>query len=226
MGATLVDFNFTTQAGDQASQAPSTVALGLTASELARGAGMRNNANLYYTQNGFSTRTPAGSTTTSNDTLGEAVTQNVFATFNITVGAGQELNLTSLDFGWATQHASSRTFSLLVAFNDAAFTTANEVSTPVTITTDNLATAPAIRSFDLTGVSSLQNISAGTKIEFRLYLYTEHDEYPNDALSSGGSAPGLDLVGTVSAIPEPSTFAMLLGGLGTLALLRRRRRLD
>jgi hypothetical protein len=83
------------------------------------------------------------------------------------------------------------------------------------------ATGNTQAAIDLSAIPSLQNVAAGTPVTFRVvtwgatntggtwYLNDPLDTTPNDFIING------------TVIPEPSSA--LLGGLGLLALLRRRR---
>ncbi len=72
-------------------------------------------------------------------------------------------------------------------------------------------------AFDFSGVSALQNVTPDTDVTLRYYATGQ--------TSTGGwgfGSAGLDLNGTISAIPEPGVLALL--SIGALAILRFARR--
>ena len=74
--------------------------------------------------------------------------------------------------------------------------------------------APALQTIDLSSFASYHNLSA---VDFRFYVYT-----PNPL---GNSVDFRNVTVTEStAVPEPSTYALVSLGLGGLALIRRRQK--
>lgn len=155
----------------------------------------------------------------NGDTLAEAITNEAFATFTLTNSTGQTVDLTNLTFDvffdpLSTNSNYFATRTIFAMADLSGFTSGDELGsvtyadglgptvtdTPDTITVD---------------LSSLSNLAAGNDVEFRLYFVDDSDH--NDQIYR---VDNLTVNGTV--IPEPS--AVLLGGLGLLALLRRRRR--
>jgi hypothetical protein len=80
-----------------------------------------------------------------------------------------------------------------------------------------------ISTIDLTTVSQLQNIPAGSTVTFRLYAWRDASiatGVDSDTVALG-TTNGPAIGGTVSLVPEPAMLG--LTGLGALAMLRRRR---
>jgi len=82
---------------------------------------------------------------------------------------------------------------------------------------------PSSFSYDLTGVSALQNLTATNEITFRFFASGQTTTGGWGFSNTEAQAEGLVLTGT---IPEPSTYALLaLAGAGLAGhMIRRRRR--
>ncbi|MBC8010708.1 MAG: PEP-CTERM sorting domain-containing protein [Burkholderiales bacterium] len=168
--------------------------------------------------------TPAGTT------FAQALTNGSYLMFSITPQAGYTVSLDSITFQAASgsnNATSDRAFYLVAETAPANFTTGSTV-----LSTDRTAfgggtmpiqaatatnTVPKDYNVSLTGVSTMQSFGASTTQYFRLYLQT-----PSSAQAI--TFDDIVLNGTVSAIPEPSSFAALagLGALGCVAFRRRR----
>jgi hypothetical protein len=153
-----------------------------------------------------------------------AVTAGNYFTFSITPDAGHQLDLTSITFQVASgssNTSSNRAFYLVTESNPANFSSSSTVlstdRTPggggtIPVQADPVTnTVPKDYSVDLssfTGITTTQY--------FRFYLQA----------SIGQSLTFDDIIvnGTVSAIPEPSSFAALAGLAGLGLAARRRRR--
>lgn len=72
---------------------------------------------------------------------------------------------------------------------------------------------------DLSGVTALQGITTG--VSFRLLGWNDTGNLGSGGTGAVGTSSGDNLVFTGTVVPEPTTA--LLGGLGMLVLLRRRR---
>jgi hypothetical protein len=140
--------------------------------------------------------------------LTQAKSLNTYLQFTVTPDAGFTMNLLALsfqaDYGW-----SGARFAVLTSLD--GFTSAIDDE------------AVALQQLTLTGYSinlsgpTYQNLTA--PVTFRIYDY--------NPATSGGVGPDIGfsnllLTGTVNAVPEPTTLAML--GIGGLAMLGLRRR--
>jgi hypothetical protein len=110
----------------------------------------------------------------SNNTLESqqppAITADDYITFNVTVPAGQVMSLNSLDYKWATQNAYRQSFGI---YSDkTGFTYANILDglhQSGSSGTSGSMTAFTSRSIDLSGITSLQDLT-NTSVEFRYYI--------------------------------------------------------
>lgn len=132
-----------------------------------------------------------------------AITNQDYLSFNIDATSGFQFTVTGIDFENRGNNGSND-FSAAVrssvdsfASNLATFTIEQD-----TLKTDNL---------------SISGVTDQTSVEFRIYVW-------------GASAAGddfqfrdLDIAGTTSVIPEPSTAGLLCAAMGLVLLVRRRR---
>lgn len=79
-------------------------------------------------------------------------------------------------------------------------------------------------SFDFSGVSALQNVAAGTDVTLRYYASGQTSTGGWGFFSTGGTAPALQVNGSLAVVPEPSVFALFaIGGLAAARFARRRK---
>lgn len=79
-------------------------------------------------------------------------------------------------------------------------------------------------TFDFSGVSALQSVGSTTSITLRYYASGQTNTGGWGFISSANDAYGLQLNGTVTAIPEPSTYAAIFGALALAGVVVHRRR--
>ena len=218
-------------------------AYGASATSAATGAAYSSDANLTVTSlvnqsgvfttgsdnyNGGTDRVSIWTTSTGSSTsYANAFSAGSYVTFQITANAGYDLTLSSITFqvAAATTGPSDRAFYLVADTNPANFSASSTV-----LSTDRTAagsgtipyqaatstnTVPQDYTVDL---SSIGGIAAGQTIYFRFYLQTP-------TASQGIAFDDIVVNGTVtaSAVPEPSSCALLAGGtLLGFVLLRRR----
>jgi hypothetical protein len=160
--------------------------------------------------------------TTASDLAG-AITAAEYVTVTITPDSGYQLNLTSLtvDLGYSLA-AASVPLGVGVNLGGSVFSSVDGFTAPSVLATQTFTAAdtslePGATLFqnvniDLSG-PAYQGLSG--PLEFRIYLYDNE----NTQTQPIHRVDNFVLNGTV--VPEPS--AALLGGIGLLALLRRRR---
>lgn len=167
---------------------------------------------------GLSTSSSAdtfGGSNFDTTSLSAAITNADYISFTITPTSGYALSISSISFNSGVSTATTN-FNVSLLSSATGLTAAHTLHTYSFSSTN----APA-QSITLTGSPALQNHTGA--IEFRLYGWRD----------TGGTSTfrirnlsGSDLVinGTVSAIPEPSTYAALAGLLALGGVLWQRRR--
>jgi hypothetical protein len=159
--------------------------------------------------------------------LSGAETQGTYITFTVTPQAGATVNLTNIDFSSASFNSDFYNTPNQVNGNLSSGYTASLLSSADNFTAD-LGDMPFNATTSGTNISlgsSYSNITTPT--EFRLYFYGTPDgneaEYVYLTLTDG-SAINVDGTVTAAAAPEPSTWAMMLGGVGFLAFYGYRKK--
>ena len=156
----------------------------------------------------------SNSTTT---TAADAFTANDYFKFTLTPNATFLVNLTDLFFDYAGTGTSGTPAVANIASFFVRSSAANNFTTDVgtTVSSGQLTGTNFQRqTISLTG-ANFQNLTG--LIEFRIYVF--------NSINAGTSVARLDnitLNGDIAPIPEPGSLA-LVGSLGVLALLRRRR---
>jgi hypothetical protein len=157
-----------------------------------------------------------GATHFSNTFTGGINTEDYFE-FTLTAVAGMTLELTSLDFGVNRNSTGPRQFEWRSsvdhfgsAISDYTTLAGNLTEEGGVLTLADVATGFSGISLDITG----DEFTGHDEITFRLYGYN------SEATTGTGGLSG-SLSFTAQAVPEPS--AALLGAIGALGLLRRRR---
>jgi hypothetical protein len=132
----------------------------------------------------------------------------------ITAIANPTISLSSFDMRFAGTATFSQgagvTMAWAYSFDGGAFTLLD------TFNRINNGTS----SFDLSGISALQNISGVDAITFRFYASGQTTTGGWGFINTSTQDPGLILNGTV--VPEPSTYALLILSAGALAFYRLR----
>lgn len=202
-GAVLLEFDFSGATNTAASNTQSSTlnATGVVSSSMTRGAGIgNNNAGNSFRGTGF-----------SND--GIALTNTDFFQFTVAAATNYTLSIESISAnlnGTGTFSASPGvTMAYAYSLDGTSFTLMDEFS--------RIGSGTATYTLSTTEATALTDVDSVT---FRFFAsgQTTTGGWGLQSAASPGTI-GLSVEGT--AIPEPTTA--LLGGLGMLALLRRRR---
>lgn len=158
--------------------------------------------------------------------LASALTANDYMSFTITPDEGFKFSVDSISL--LGSRGGQTNVSVALFSSVGGFTAVNQLGMTQLITSTTIG-SPTTISFASLGLTDLTSST-----EFRLYFWgtTNPDaSTPSNAVgvrlgdSDTSSAIGLAVTGSVSPIPEPSSFAALagLGALGMVASRRRRR---
>ena len=147
--------------------------------------------------------------------LASAITGDQYLSFTLTPTTGYAVSFTSLSLlsgvSTATTSFHGEVLSSATGFNSGASLHSYSFSS----------TSAPLQSITLSGVSALQNVTG--PVEFRIYGWRDTGGTSTFRLRS---LTGNDLVlnGTVSAVPEPTTYAAILGALTLAGVVMHRRR--
>lgn len=210
---TLVEYSFASSA-----TAATTTGANVTPSSFGKGAGITTSMSGLLSN---TTGNPAKSLVITGDQIDEAAsaTSTDYLTFTVTAGGAYKLNLSALSFDYAYTFTNTGTTTANVATYNVRSSVDNYVTSIATFTTNAQSTganptwSPASIGLSAAAYQDLSSIT------FRIIL-------ADDGSTSATSFFRFDSVllsGAVTAIPEPSTYA-LLAGAGGLALAGFRRR--
>jgi len=146
-----------------------------------------------------------------------AIANNTYFSFIVTPDVGQTMDLNSLafDFGATNSSASNWQSRYSVRSSLDGFTSTLSFGENLV----NTGGALDLQNASLSLGSAFDNLTSS--VTFRIYAYGQ----PVSGLQQSSQVWRLDnivLDGTISAIPEPSTYALLAGGLAALVWLRGR----
>lgn len=218
-----------------------TVANGLTGKALSRGAGVTA-SNL---TNGFSAQGWEGPTTVAS-----AITEGNYFQFGLSFNDGFKGSLSSLDLslrrsaiaapmnmqiqgsldGFATNFVVS-SFNYFGRASGTAPAQDPLLNDPFFYMTNDLPGRPnavtsigdAIPTIDLTTITELQNLKGGADVTFRLFAWGTASTASTNSLAFGRMT-GPTIGGSVTAVPEPSTFAILGAAMICSGLTRKFRK--
>ena len=145
--------------------------------------------------------------------LAGAITGGDYLSVSLTPASGSTFNLSSMSllFGVATAVTN---FNVALTSSASGFTAGNE------LWSFSFGTAsPAVQTITLSSFPNLQDLTS--VVEFRLYGWRDTSG-PATFRIRDNSGSDLSVFGTASDIPEPSTYAALIGAIG-LALAARAR---
>lgn len=193
--------------------AATTAAANLTVGGLTRGTGIGTTgtgAGNAWGGNDFTITTPSEAT---------AITANEFATLTITANTGFTVSYSDIAaYNIRRSNTGPTTGQWQYQLGAASFV---DIGTDITWGGTTTAAGNAQTSINLSGITALQNVAAGTAVTFRVVTWGATATGGTWYLNDPAGAAGNDFIVNGTVIPEPS--AALLGGLGLLALLRRRR---
>lgn len=202
--AQLVVFNFTGTSPGQNTPwtSTSTLASGITLTGWTLGSVTGNSANNRFTATSWSTGTAFSDASTGND----------YITFSITPTAGNQLSLSGATISFTLQNTSTGPDFYSVRSSIDSF------GSDLSASSTALTAAGATTSTSLTLPSSVSYTGLTTAVEFRIYGW---------GASSGTGTMSVNawsMTGGVSAVPEPSTYAAIAGGLVLAGACWQRRR--
>lgn len=151
------------------------------------------------------------------DTIENAIANDVYGQFKVTVAPGMQLNLTSLDFGMGIARGAD-TESFTVHLRSSLDNYENDIDTATLMGDGNVVDVEGLASFDLTD-AAFQNLE--DSITFRLYMVSDIGSR-SDGSQYIRIKSDVVLNGTTAAVPEPGSLGLL--GLGGVVMLARRRR--
>ncbi|HLP25773.1 MAG TPA: PEP-CTERM sorting domain-containing protein [Acidobacteriota bacterium] len=205
----IVSWDFNTATGSEASANATTNNASLATSTLSRGGGISATAlENSFNSTGF---------TNGAASLSAAVSNNDYITFSIAPQAGFQVSIATLDAVFRRTSTGPTSFQWQYSL-DAFATAGTNIGDTISFTS-TVTNGVAQTQISLSGVTQLQSIT-GTAV-FRLYAWGATGG--NFAL---GRQSGNDLAigGSISAVPEPSTYAALFGALALSGVAWRRRR--
>jgi hypothetical protein len=154
---------------------------------------------------GFAVVGSYGDIKSGSNNLAGALTNNQYIGFTITLGTATTIDLTSFSFATdITSGTAAKNYWLLADVIGGTFDAADQIG------------SGSFSNNESKVITTFSTSSFSSNTEFRLYFDTGAS-----TASHGFAIDDITLEATVTPIPEPS--AALLGGIGTLLLLRRRR---
>lgn len=193
-----------------------TAASGVTIGGLTRGSGIGT------------TGTGAGNAwggmdfTTTSPSFATALAASEYVTFTLTADAGKTVSLSDIGaYNIRRSSSGPTTGQWQYQVGAGAF---SDIGTAITWGTTTTSAGNSKASIDLSAITALQDVTAGTVITIRLVTWGASGSAGTFYLNDPSNTPGDDftLNGTVTTpVPEPATA--LLGTIGIIGLLRRRR---
>lgn len=178
--------------GDEPTYSSTTTDASAASSVLSRGSGLTPRG----LQRGFSAEFinwVASGTTKSN-----AITNNDYFEFSFTAKTNYTANLGSIETKLRRSTFGPNAYRWMYSINGAAFI---EIGTADVSFTDSNGEGVVQPSVDLSGISSLQNLSSTSTIRFRLYVWGETTNSGTFAIArypAASTTPSLELKGTAT----------------------------
>ena len=204
---TLLDWSFSGTSGDQVTDTADTFGTNISntgpSGVLSRGSGI--NA---ATNNG---RFNANSWTQPD--IASALANNDYFTFSVAPNSGFSMTLTSIVFDMQRSTTGPTSFTLFSSVD--GFTIGNDEGTLA---------LPGETNNDLTFNlgSEFENLTGS--VEFRFYGYGNGASQTTGSAGFEGPGVDLELLGTTAVVPEPSTYALIFGGVALGFVVWRKKR--
>ena len=145
-----------------------------------------------------------------------AISNSQFATFTVTAAAGYTLSFTQIAaYNVRRSSAGPANGQWQYSVGSGAFSNIGSALN-FTSTSSGGTTMSAV---DLSGISALQSVAAGSAVTFRMVMYANSGT--GSFYFQNGSGSGLSVSGSTAAIPAPGALALL--GVAGLVGSRRRR---
>jgi hypothetical protein len=226
-----------------ATHPPAFVPTGISATDIIRGPGIGESRLQYgFSGTGWNSGTLVpGTTNAAPASLATAMANGNYFEVSFTVQPGYELSFEALDYRVRrSATADGRTTESIWQFSFDGFDTIagnfGQYSMAPGTGAGNGITIPTV---DLASVVALQNLAADTTVTMRLYAFdTATPASVTSAANTFGFGRAKNTSGviidpnlpeggpifTVTVIPEPSTYALVFGGLSLLVIVAARRR--
>ncbi len=198
--------------------APTTNAVNVTVTGLTRGSGV--------TISGTAASRAWGGVNWSQTTAAAGVTANQFATFGIVAANGYAISYSSISkFNYRRSSSGPANGVLQFQLGNGAFTDIATVSYPV-----SNGSGGTVSAIDLSGVTALQNVPAGTNVSFRIVNYSANSSggtwYVYDGATATPGVDDLEITGSLSPIAnnapvitqQPLGSNAVIGGTATLVV--------
>ncbi len=145
-----------------------------------------------------------------------AISNSQFATFTVTAAAGYAVSFTQID-AYHVRRSSTGPASgqWQYSFGSGSFSDVGSVQA----FTSSATGGNGMAAVDLSGISALQSVAAGSTVTFRMVVYANSGT--GTFYFQNGSGSGLSVSGSTAAVPAPGAIALL--GVAGLVGSRRRR---
>ena len=145
-----------------------------------------------------------------------AITASQVATFTVTAAAGYAVSFTQID-SYNVRRSGTGPASGQWQYSVGSGSFSDIGSAQAFTSTASGGTA--MGAVDLSGISALQSVAAGSTVTFRMVMYANTGT--GTFYFQNGTGSGLSVSGSTTAVPAPGALALL--GLAGLVGARRRR---